>query len=586
MNTMAEAVVDESAQSRQVKLRLKSNEEYSEGGELRKVLVLSSKKEGRQRFSHKLKARPYAKMKPQHWVYDHFTILVQEGYLKSQPIFFFKGGKTFNREELTNLLKVCIEETTKGSRIPASHIKRIFQDLIREFKPELKQKKIELDFGYSQTHAIRESILKKRNEKKPNKVQLSGTSTTGYTHDYELRDSQFTNNTVFDISKNKTNFNLSITSNEVDFTETEPGIREMRVGAKVITAFDKYVLEDERTFWNEQLSLNSEFGFTSGASFSEGLTVGNMSLEGVNFSGVLNKDQYYDMTIGRTLSKDADKLMAMHFSDLIHEKFRYHIHGAGALYDDNSTSGSAGISDEVLFGFGVELSYKDYEIAHESVVQKTKFSHYLRAAKVFFEKLELNAELRFYDGVSFEYSSPDVYAGISGGDDVEDRGFALEGDYLIIEGLNYIFAFDSTFNGPSEDLMYYYQEFAIQKKIAEVNLSYEREWLDRAYNHISTFRVSKKWTESIKSTLDWSREKVEGVGSESVRVSNLYDAIPDILSFSSSYTNRYGDSGRDLSQQYGVNWTQSLNHFFSFQLNLSDPDATSNNFEINYLYKF
>jgi hypothetical protein len=534
----------------------------------------------------KILARPNARVSPQHWVYKHFADLVKAGHIRNVPVFFFMGGKTFNRGELSTYLKDMVESIIKGDRVPAPDNRVKIQQLLAEFSPELKKMKTDVYLGYKEIHSIKDAYLKKKMKKSENQWAVSGSSTTGYTDEYEKHNTNWNNTFVLNINKKKTLFNMGLTTNQVNREETPAGLREVEVGSSSLLTLDKYSLEDERAFFNQPHKVTSVLGFTPGASFSEGLTVGNMSLEGASFNVASSETDAFDLLLGHTQGQDADKLLAIHYSEKVKENMVLHGQVTGALYDDNSTSGSAGKQDDLLMGIGVELMVMRAQVKHESVFHKTRSSHYVRATRVFAEKIELSSELRYYDGVDFEYNSLDVYAGISGGDEIVDRGFAIEGDWEIKPKLNYIFNFDTTFNGPFGDFIYFYQELAIQNNLANVNLSYEREWASLGYNHISTMRLSRDWIDSLKTTMDWSRENVDFVGSDSVRLSGVYDAIKDILSFSLSYSNRNSDTGSDITKQFGINWSQSLTHFFSLQMSVSDPDATGNNVELNYLYKF
>ena len=534
----------------------------------------------------KLLSRPHSRVSPQHWTYKHFSDLVRSGYIKNIPLFFFMGGKTFNRGDLAKFTKEMVERLVKGERIPDPQSRKKIKELLAEFQPELKEMKTEVLFGYREMYAIKDSYIKNKMKQSSSHWGFSGSSTSGYTDEFEKQTNNWNNSVVVNINRKKTIFNMGFTTNEVDLSETTPGLRETKIGKSSIIGLDKYSLEDERSFMDKSAKLATVVGFTPGMSFSEGLTVGNMSLEGASFSVFRDERDSFDLLIGHTQGQDADKLLAIHYSGKIEEKFTYHLQAAGALYDDNSTGGVAGKQDDALYGFGMEFFLLETELNYESVLHRTRSSHYLRGSRSFKDILEISAELRYYDGVSFDYNSPDVYAGISGGDDVFDRGFAIEGDWQYRPNMNYIFNFDTTFNGPLGDLIYFYNELAITHEHINTNISYEREWTDLGYNHISTLRLSRDWSSSFKTTLDWSRENVDLVGSDSVRISGIFDAIKDILSFSMSYSARNSDSGSDVTKQFGINWSKSLSHFFSLQMSLADPDASTNNVEVNYLYKF
>jgi hypothetical protein len=544
------------------------------------------KKQRHVKIKQRLHSRPKARVSPQHWSYAHFTDLVRMGYITNTPIFFFLGGKTFSRGDLAKITKNMVESLIKGQRVPDQDSRLKIQQLLAEFEPELKEMKVELAFGYKQIHSIKDTYIKNKSKDNTNIWGLSGSSTFGYTDEYERHDTNWNNSVVLNINRKQTALNIGFTTNEVDFSETETGLREMQFGEKTLFSLDKYSLEDEREFMNKSKKMNTVFGFTPGASYAEGLTVGNMSLEGANFTVFEENNNAFDLLVGHTQGQNADKLMAIHYSEKVKDNFTYHIQTTGAVYDENSSSGSEGKSSDILLGIGTESFFNETQFRHESSFHRTRSSHYLIASRTYKDILEFSTEFRYYDGVSFEYNSPDVYAGISGGDDVFDRGFAFEGEWQVKDGISHIFNLDSTFNGPFGDLLYAYNELAFEANFANLNLSYEREWTDLGYNQISTFRLSRDWTTSIKSTFDWSRETVDEVGSESVRISNVADVIKDILSLSMSYSTRSSDSGTDVTKQFGLNWTQSVTHFFSLQLSLADPDATTNNLELNYLYKF
>jgi len=534
----------------------------------------------------KILSRPNSRVSPQHWTYKHFSDLVRAGYIQNIPLFFFKGGKTFNRGDLAKFTKEMVERLIKGEQIPDSQNRMKIKQLLAEFQPELKEMKAEVFFGYREVHSIKDAYIKNKMKKSSSNWGGSGSSTTGYTDEFEKENNNWNNSVVLNINHKKTIFNMGFTTNEVDLTQTDPGLRETKIGTSSIIGLDKYSIEDERSFMNKSAKISTVVGFTPGMSFSEGLTVGNMSLEGASFSIFRDEKDSFDLLLGHTQGQDADKLIAIHYSGKVMEKLTYHIQGVGALYDDNSAGGTAGKKDDTLYGFGMEFFLLKTALNYESVFHKTRSSHYFRGSRAFKDILELSGELRYYDGVSFDYNSPDVYAGISGGDDVFDNGFALEGDWQYKPNINYIFNLDTTFNGPLGNLIYFYNELAMTHELINTNISYEREWTDFGYNHISTLRLGRDWSSSFKTTLDWSRENVDIVGSDSVRISGVFDAIKDILSFSMSYSTRNSDSGSDVTKQLGLNWSKSLSHFFSLQMSLADPDASTNNVELNYLYKF
>lgn len=533
-------------------------------------------------------ARMSTYLPPQHWSYTSLSELVKYKLIHGVPIFHFQGGKTFKRGEIAKLIKKSIEDIKKGTSVPERHLLTHLITLSNEFAPELRKLKADVDLGYISLHKIKDASIKAEKLSRQHKGwNWSGSNTAGWVNEIENSVANWDDNLVLNAVKGNSKFNISITGRKENLTETSPGLREFDVGDQGIVGVDKYSLEMEKHFSDQKVQLYSILGFTGGSSFSEGLTVGNLNLEGGSLTGNYRDRREFDVVLGRTQGDLADELFAIHLKERYRENIVFHVQGVGALYHPESTSGARGLRNDHVLGLGAEITLRDYLFSMESSSQRGGNSaHYIKLNRTFLNKIDLNLEYRHYDGINFEFHSPDVYSGISGGDDVLDRGLGFESEYQLREDLLIVFNGDSSFDGVSGDFLYLYQELNYEKDKYSGSIAYEREWNENLYHHITTLRLGCDWAPTFKSSLDWSREYVDGAGSHSTRLAFVYDYLKDIISTTYSITNRHSDSGRDLTQQLGWNWNINMDHFMSIQSNFSVPDKSSNTIEASYLLKF
>lgn len=533
-----------------------------------------------------LMARPNLSVPPQHWSYKKLEELVKRGHIVGYPIFFFQGAKTYSRGEIADILKKVLQRIRREGDVPGPDDLYTIRQLVAEFEPELKKKKVKTDLGYTQIQKLRNKKLKKRLSKTGRRFTYNGSSTTGYVRELEAKTSAFNENLVFNASRDSAHFHISLSANEEDLSQVTPGVHEFALGDKFLASVDKYSLELDHKVRNGRYDLISILGYTGGSSFSQGLTIGNLNLEGANFS-LQDKKGQYDLVFGRTQGATPDQLIALHGQRKVKKNLLIHLQSVGALYHPESSTGSTGRSDDILLGIGAETSLRDIALLFEANSQKGGgYGSYLQASYQLGSRTELLGEIRHYENLNFDYNSPNVYAGVSGGDDNLDRGFSLEVNYNIRDDLIYTIQGDSSFNGSLGDLVYVYQEFAYDPEWISFSASYEREWTDNNFNHITSLRCSKKWTDTFKTSIDWSRDLIDGSGSDNARFSTSYDIIKDIVSVTANLTNKHSDSGRSLSQQFGLNWNKSAIHFLSMQLSLTTPDASRNSAEVNFLMKF
>lgn len=532
-------------------------------------------------------AKPHRLVPPQHWSYRQLSTLVREGHITGIPLFHFQGGKSFTRGDIARILKTLLKNIRKAERVPDPDTVTNIRWLIDEYEPELKALKVNTHFGFTEVEKIKSKNLKKKfNTTKKKRSYFSGSSTSAIAHNLNEKNSDLSQNIVINAKVRSAKFNLNASATEQDLAGTEAGVREFKTGDKFLTSVDKYSMELNHKINQRRYGMKSIFGFTGGSSFSQGLTIGNLNLEGANFA-MSSASETYDLIGGRTQGTNPDEILAFHTQKKLKENLLVHIQAVGALYHPASNTGATGISGDSLLGMGVEGNYKGYAYLMEMNFKRSNGSaFYIQSSKSINDKLELVGELRHYNKLTFDYNSPNVYSGISGGDDSSDRGLGLELTYLINDEMTLVHSADTSFNGELGDFIYSYNEFDFSKDWGTVNLTYEREWVEARYNHITSFRFSYDFTEAFTSSVDWSREKIDGAGSDSTRLSLSYDALKDILSLTSTISNRHSSSGRNLSQQFGINWNRSASQFLSMQVTLGTPDSSNNSAELNFLVKF
>ena len=534
----------------------------------------------------KMLAQPAAVVPPQHWAYQQLFFLAQRGLITGQPLYNFLGGRTYTRGEVAQIIKAVLVQVNKGEEVLNPDNAHILQLLISEFQPELDALKVDTRLGYAELQKIKNKVLLKEREGTGRNYVVSGSSTTSYTRQLEEKNYDLKENLILNGRSRNSTLHLSLSGKDADFTQTEAGLREQRVGGKYLVGLDNYSLEMNNKLGKKRRDLKTILGFTGGSSYSQGVTVGNLNLEGANFSLGGGKN-IFDFVAGRTQGEDPDEVAAFHVGHKFNDNLTLHLQTVGAQYDPSGSTGAKGIQGNALGGIGLEGTHKETHWMLEMSMKSSEGSGYfLQVDRMLGKNLELNFLARQYDHFQFDYNSPIVYSGISGGDDSTDHGVGLNATYQVDEFISLTMTADSSFEATQGDLLYLMEEADYSKGPWGLSATYEREWVEERYNHITSLRVERKFTESLKAAIDWSRELVESAGSDNSRLSMTHDFIKDILSFTANVSNRNSSNGRNLSQQFSVNWNRNAFEFFSFQTTWSVPDSSKNSAELNFLMKF
>lgn len=525
---------------------------------------------------------------PQNWVLKEMLALVNEGVITGVPPFFFQGGKSWTRGELAAILGNVFEDMEREG---ADHNRGVIESLRRlrrEMNAELNQLNVEQQLSYSELWQIREQKKKKDKElvDQDRDWGISGSSTSAWSQNLSTDDGVWRENLNVAMRKGDVKADVTLLAQQEATEPFEVGLREFRFGGRAKGILDKYSVTWDKE--DEKLGrLQSIAGFTGGSSWSKGLVVGNMNLEGTNFLWDLNAEERIEWVTGRTQSVNADKLSAIHYRKVHDENLTWMLQGVGAWYDDASSSGARGLKDESVWGGGVEWFDDHFEGSFEMATSsRGGYGAYAEALMPISHWGELIWNGRHYEDFDFDYHSPQVYSGISGGDDIQEKGMGVEASGVFDEKYGVVLALDSSFEGASGRLYYAYGEASLEESWADFSLSFEHEWSRLHLNRITTFRASRSFDLGWRASLDWSRDKVEGEGSDSTRLAVYWDALQEVLSFSSSLSNRHSSTGRNLTQQFGVNWNITSYQFLSLQTTFSRPDSADNNAEINYLVKF
>lgn len=530
-------------------------------------------------------ARPLRRVPPQHWALQDFYTLVEQGVLLGQAPFFFQGGKSWTRGELAEVLAQLLGQLESKGADPDREILTILRRLRRELSAELDELKVEQTLAFPEVWKMREQIRKQRDREKKRPLGVHGSSTSAYTHALSNNDSTWKENLSVGFRKDGFKADATLLAEREPESPFPVGLREFRFGPKAKGTLDKYALSWEKVEEDGE-RFTSIFGFTGGSSWSRGLVVGNLNLEGANFIWQPSEDENIEWVMGRTQGEKADRLMAAHYSKRWSEEWTALVQAVGAWYHDESSSGSRGLSDESLWGAGLEYSADELEASSEWGMSSRGGWGWFGEALLATEHWgELRWSGRHYDDFEFDYHSLEVYSGISGGDDINERGMALEWDMAYRENLGLNLVLDSSYGGSAGRLLYAFSELTVEEDWADLSLSYEKEWTRQFLNQITSMRVSRSF-ELWRASVDWSRDKVEGEGSDSTRLALYWDVLREILSLSSSVSNRHSSSGRNLTQQFGLNWNITSFQFLSLQSTFSRPDSSDDSAELNYLVKF
>ena len=534
------------------------------------------------------RARMKQVLLPQHWVLKELSFLVREGVVTGLPSFFFEGGKSWTRGEVATLLGKIFDKMGREGADPKRQVVESLRRLIQEFQPELESLNVEQTLSYGDLWKIREQKKKvvDGQEGSEEDWDVFGSSTTSWTHSFPTHDGDWKENLNVGVRKGEVKAEATLIAQQEATAPFALGVREFRLGVRAKGILDKYALTWDRD--DEKIGhLQSIFGYTGGSSWSKGLTVGNLNLEGANFLLDINKDERLEWVMGRTQGENADRLMAMHYKKSVNENLTWMLQGVGAWYHEASSSGARGLSDETVWGAGMEWSDDRLEAVTElGFSARGGWGGFAEVQYPVGDWGELHWNGRHYDDFDFDYHSPEAYRGISGGDDVNEQGTGLDFDAQMNDKYGMAFSLDSSFGGSAGRLYYAYAELNSEESWADVNVSFEHEWSRLWLNKITTFRLSRSFDTGWRASLDWSRDKVDGEGSHSTRAALYWDAIREVLSVSSSLSNRHNSSGRNLTQQFGVNWNITSSQFFSVQTTFSRPDSADNSAEINYLLKF
>ncbi len=529
-------------------------------------------------------ARTEQLLPPRHWAYGHLAKLAASGELPGQPAFFFKGGKTFKRGEIAVLLSDLVQSIKKSRRVPPPDALRLLRELVAEFNPEITALKGDGDLGFLAVRKVEDSSERARLGRLDG-FTAHGTYALGLNRQLEKKSSSWTQNMVVNAGRQGTRLNLSVTAEPLE-PGSSPGLREFAAGGEAIAKLDKYSLEVLRET-KSQLQLSSLFGFAGGGSYNEGLTVGNLNIEGASVSGKQPESHEFDLGFGRTQSEPSDLVGSAHYAHFLSKDAKLHAQVLGSRFDDvnAATFGHASLG---AFGLGFEGVFHDISILGESSLLSNGGSGlFLSASWVFTGNRALTLHGRRFDGLNNPYDSPPLYSGISGGDDVDDRGAGFELTLQPVKDITWTMRGDSAYNPAAGQLFYMANEAEAKKELGDLSLGYEREIAAQQQNYIFHTRVGRAWLRKLlKTSMDWSRDRVDGAGSTTTRLTAAHDLLPAVLSLSASLTYKDTASLNSLSQQYGVNWNIRAAQFLSLQAGFNSPDAKNNKVDLNYLLKF
>lgn len=526
---------------------------------------------------------------PQHWVYRELHILADAGVLKGIPSFYFQGGRTYLRGEMATLLSDQIVLIKKEQRLPAPDDLRRLRRVVEEFEPEIVEQRGDADIGFLAVYKIRENLSRAGLRDGDDNFHLHGSNTLGYGWDLEKKNTDFSQNMTLQASRRHLQAHLAFSTAVEDFTQTSPAQRELAVGDQFLVGIDKYSLQWSDKDDARDLEQEHIFGFTSGSSYGQGLTIGNLNLEGVDLNwGQSRERRKFSVIIGRSQSEPSDIVSALHLSSGLRQlPVVWQLQLIHADYDPvNATTLNR--SDDTLLGLGLEAEWAGFNWQWESSQKSQRGNaHVLKAARIWQEKYALTLFSRYYNEMVFDYNSPSLYQGISGGDEVEDRGVGLEFNAAFSKSFSWLLVSDSSSTDTGGDIRYVSNEWAYKNDKLKASVGYEREWVEFGFNHVTSLRVSREWLERrLKTTVDWTRDLIDRSGSDNTRLTVVSDFLPGVLSLTSSVSNKESTSGRSLSQQHGLSWNLSPRQFISLQAGFTVPDSSSNSFDASYRLKF
>jgi hypothetical protein len=524
-----------------------------------------------------LQDRPEQQVPPGHWSYKAFHTLATEGVILKYPAFDFLGGRVFTRGEMADLTADLLRALAEKPALATASRVEVAGRLVAEFEPEMKAAGLPTEVPKATQPVEPPKPAPKRIRAFGSDVHTA-TITEGNGNDTYTRTLDM--NLEGDWFAAKLAGSMDTKSN--DGVDRHTG--DLFIGDRLSWQATERYFEAFGQAGLPWLQGRVRAGDMRNTTFASGLVLGASDIDG--FRGSLRASGSYELLALTGHAGGGTDVAASRASvSLFGNALVAGLHGARIEAGSDAKSGDL---------VGLSLFYTD-KFVDAWMEFADDLDHgsglFLRGIFHYHHNLQFQADLRNYHHLLIDENSPPIYAGISGGQDEDDRGLVLRSVYAPIPWLTLTGKVEQAErHGGSDARRDLFGEGRCRPwKGGDGFLSYELESVDdtNATNSLFNLGFSQLIGEEGSTSLAYTRDDRDGEVIHTLRDSVRYTFFKGKLALELSHTFRKDTVGSEHILQPRALYTLSPNVFASVRATVSsDDDRTDPSVEFTVVVRW
>ena len=524
-----------------------------------------------------LQDRPEQQVPPGHWAYKAFHQLATEGVTLKYPAFDFLGGRVFTRGEMADLTGEVLRALAEKKELATAARVELARKLLAEFEAEMKAAGLPTEVP-EPTQPVEPA------KPPPKRLRVFGsdvhtaTITEGNGNDTYTRTLDM--NLEGDWFAAKLAGSMDTKSN--DGVDRHTG--DLFVGDRLSWQASERYFEAFGQAGLSWLQGRARVGDMRNTTLASGVMIGASDIDG--FRGSLRAQGAYELLAltghaGGGTDVRAVRASASFFGNSLvaglnaarieagDDARSGDLAGASLFYTDKYADVIAEFADDLDHGSGL----------------------FLRGIFYYHHNLQFQADLRNYHHLLIDENSPPIYAGISGGQDEDDRGLLLRSVYSPMSQLSFTGKLERAERHDGTDLRLdlFAEGRARPWKGGEGSLSFERESVDdtNAINTLFNLGFNQLIGAEGSASLAYTRDDRDGEVIHTMRDSVRYTFLQGKLALEFSHTFRRDALGDEHILQPRALYTLSPNVFASVRATVSsDDDRTDPSVEFTLVVRW
>lgn len=386
-----------------------------------------------------------ANVPPRHWVYRVLADLAGHGLVERYPAFAFSGGRVFSRGDLARITGRLLDLARRRGNLPAADLQQIGR-LAREFAAELDALGLDSSLPAAPEATKPADTTSAPAVPTPPRFGVTGSNTFRVSSEEGDGNDKWSNRIDLEIRMDRVQVRLQGQAENrpiEDQAVREAGDASFALGGQDASfdLTDRYVKVDLDPAPGVDTVL--QVGTVDNVSMAHGLVLGATDVHtGARMESKLWDRAEFVVLYGET-PPDREDLTA---SRLVVRPAPALEIGASFLRveDDRKTGPSGARQGRIAAGGDLSLAAGPVELSAEAARTESHTGapggegYYGELTFNWFRGFDLEGAYRNYRQFGFDFNNAPIYAGVSGGDDTDEHGWALTGvlsPASMVEGL-------------------------------------------------------------------------------------------------------------------------------------------------------